>query len=194
VPQPASLSSRFPPFRVLFSSIEILRRAIEITRELKRELGEQPPCLVQVVEGARPFARLVQNGFPGQVVHEVRAKSYEGTESTGEVRISMLGGLDAATVKDRDVLLLEDIVDTGRTVDALRKHFLGLGARRVRVATMLSKPSRRVVDVVVEHVGFEIPDEFVIGFGMDLDERYREIPDVVVYDREVERSFTSTDA
>jgi len=194
VPQSESLQSRFPPFRVLFSSIEIMRRAIELTRELKRELGDEPPCLVQVVEGARPFARLVQNGFPGQVVHEVRAKSYQGTESTGEVTISMLGGFEAAHVAGRDVVLVEDIVDTGRTIDALRKHFAELGARRVRVVTMLSKPSRRVVDVVVEHIGFEIPDEFVIGFGMDLNERYREMVDVVVYEEAVERAFTSSEA
>ena len=106
----------------------------------------------------------------------------------------MLGGFDGSAVKDRDVVLVEDIVDTGRTVDALRKHFLDLGARRVRVVTMLSKPSRRVVDVVVEHIGFEIPDEFVIGFGMDLDERYREMTDVVVYDAGIERAFASTEA
>lgn len=194
MPQSESLQSSFPPFRVLFSSVDILRRSIEVVRELKRELGEAPPCLVQVVEGARPFARLVQNGFPGQVVHEVRAKSYLGTESSGDVRITMLGGFDGSAVKDRDVVLVEDIVDTGRTVDALRKHFLALGARRVRVVTMLSKPSRRVVDVVVEHIGFEIPDEFVIGFGMDLDERYREMTDVVVYDAGIERAFASTEA
>ncbi|MCK5941332.1 MAG: hypothetical protein KAI24_05120, partial [Planctomycetes bacterium] len=82
----------FPPFRVLFSNIDILRRTLELVRALKSDLGDAPPCLVQVVEGARPFARLVQNGFLGQVVHEVRAKSYQGTESVGDVRITMLGG------------------------------------------------------------------------------------------------------
>ena len=77
---------------------------------------------------------------------------------------------------------------------ALRRDLLGLGATRVRVAALLSKPSRRVVEVEVEHVGFEIPDEFVIGFGMDLDERYRELPAVVVYDAEVERGAAASEA
>ena len=64
----------------------------------------------------------------------------------------------------------------------------------MRVIALLSKPSRRVVDVEVEHIGFEIPDEFVIGFGMDLDERYRELPDIVVYDAEVERGAAASEA
>ena len=75
-----------------------------------------------------------------------------------------------------------------------RQRFLELGARGVRVASLLSKPSRRVVEVEVEHIGFEIPDQFVLGFGMDLDERYRELPDVVVYDAEVERAFSAAEA
>ena len=189
-----SQPERSPPFRCLFSNLEILTRTRELGRELQDELGSEPPCLVQVVEGARPFARLVQQGFVGQRMHDVRAKSYEGTVSTGEVQIEMLEGFGAMDVVDREVVLIEDIVDTGRTIEALRAHFLALGARRVRVISLLSKPSRRVVDVQVEHIGFEIPDEFVIGFGMDLDERYRELPDVVVYDAEVERGAAASEA
>jgi len=189
-----SQPERSPPFRCLFTNLEILTRTRELGRELQDELGSEPPCLVQVVEGARPFARLVQQGFVGQRMHDVRAKSYEGTVSTGEVQIEMLEGFGAMDVVDREVVLIEDIVDTGRTIEALRAHFLALGARRVRVISLLSKPSRRVVDVQVEHIGFEIPDEFVIGFGMDLDERYRELPDVVVYDAEVERGAAASEA
>lgn len=175
------------PFRVLFSHTDILRRSRELARELRESLGNAPPCLVQVIQGARPFARLIQLGLPGGLpVHDVRAKSYEGTESTGEVKITMLGELGEPTVRGRVVVLLEDIVDTGRTIAALREHFLALGATAVRVVSLLSKPSRRVVDVAVEHIGFEIPDEFVIGFGMDLDERFRELPDVVVYDPDLD--------
>ena len=183
-----------PPFRRLFANEDIVRRAAELCRDLRAALGEAPPCLVQVIEGARPFARLIQRGFPGQVLHDVRAKSYQGTESVGEVQVDLLGGLDAAAVAGREVVVLEDIVDTGRTVAALRRELLGLGAARVRVATLLSKPSRRVVEVEVEHIGFEIPDEFVIGFGMDLDDRYRDLPDVVVYDAEVERGAAASEA
>ncbi|MFK7742362.1 MAG: phosphoribosyltransferase [Planctomycetota bacterium] len=183
-----------PPFRILIDRDQILRRTRELVREVQAQLGsDQPPCLVAVIEGARPFARIVQQLLPGALmVREVRAKSYQGTTSTGDVTVTMMPGLDAGTVAGQDVILLEDIVDTGRTIQKLREHFAELGARSVRVLTMLSKPSRRVVDVAVEHIGFEIPDEFVIGFGMDLDGRYRELEDVVVYDAEVERTAANS--
>ena len=124
-------------------------------------------------------------------MHEVRASSYVGTASTGAVKILL--GADLP-VRGRDVLLLEDIVDTGRTIDALQRHFLAGGARSCRVASLLSKPSRRVVPVDVDFLGFEIPDEFVIGFGMDLDGRFRELRDVVVYDPAVERAHAAAAA
>ena len=83
-------------------------------------------------------------------------------------------------------------------ISALRpahpRHFLAAGALSCRVATLLSKPSRRAVEVQLHYVGFEIPDEFVLGFGMDLDGRYRELPDVVVYEAEVERAFQQASA
>lgn len=177
-----------PPFRVLLSHDQILRRTHELARAIAAAAGDEPPCLVVVIEGARTFARQLQQLLPGRPpLHEVRASSYgSGTTSSGVVRLAV--GADVPC-RDRDVLLLEDIVDTGRTVDALQRHFLAAGARSCRVATLLSKPSRRVVDVALDHVGFEIRDEFVIGYGMDLDGRYRELRDVVVYEPEVERAF-----
>ena len=178
----------------MFSNDEIVRRAHELALEIKRGQAGGQPCLVQVVEGARPFARLIQRALGCHALHDVRAKSYEGTVSTGEVRIEMLGGFSEVDLAGREVVLIEDIVDTGRTIAALRERFAALGAARVRVVSLLSKPARRVVDVAVEFVGFEIPDEFVIGFGMDIDERYRELPDIVVYDPEVERAFASAKA
>jgi hypoxanthine phosphoribosyltransferase len=179
-----------PPFRVLFPHDLIVRRARELARAVAEAMGSEPPLLVAVIEGARPFARLLQQHLPTPLpVHEVRASSYSGTTSTGTVKILL--GADLP-VRGRDVLLLEDIVDTGRTIDALKRHFLGGGARTCRVASLLSKPSRRVVPVDVDFLGFEIPDEFVLGFGMDLDGRYRELPDVVLYDAEVERAHAAS--
>lgn len=177
-----------PPFRVLISHDQILRRTHELARRIHADAGDSPLCLVVVIEGARTFARQLQKVLPGHLpLHEVRASSYgAGTVSSGRVTLTI--GADLP-FRGRDVLLLEDIVDTGRTIAALREHFLGQGARTCRTATLLSKPSRRVVDLELEYVGFEIPDEFVLGFGMDLDGRYRELPDVVVYEAEVERAF-----
>lgn len=178
---------KFPAFPVLFHNELILRRAQELARQIHVATAPEPPMLVAVIEGARPFARLLQKLLPGSLpVHEVRAQSYAGTQSSGKVTITT--GADLP-VRGRHVLLLEDIVDTGRTIAALQEHFLAKGAKSCRVASLLSKPSRRVVPVTIDFLGFEIPDEFVLGFGMDLDGRYRELPDVVVYDAAIERAF-----
>ncbi len=183
------MSAQFPPFRVLFSRDQILRRAQELARSITAATQPEPPMLVAVIEGARPFARMIQQLVPGSLpVHEVRASSYAGTQSTGTVQITL--GKDLP-VSGRHVLLLEDIVDTGRTIHALQKHFLGAGASTCRVASLLSKPSRRVVDVTIDYLGFDIPDEFVLGCGMDLDGRYRELPDIVIYEADVERAFVA---
>ncbi|MBL8754933.1 MAG: hypoxanthine phosphoribosyltransferase [Planctomycetes bacterium] len=179
----------FPPFRVLFPNDQILRRTQELARQIHAATSGEPPMLVMVIEGARPFARLLQKFVPGNLpMHEVRASSYSGTQSSGAVRITT--GADLP-VRGRHVLLIEDIVDTGRTIHALQQHYRAAGARTCRVASLLSKPDRRVVTVEVDFLGFQIPDEFVIGFGMDLDGRYRELADVVVYDAEVERAFVA---
>lgn len=186
-PLPSAPSS--PPFRVLIPYDQILRRTQELARAISAATPGEPPLFVAVLEGARPFARLLQQFVPGNLpVHEVRATSYAGTTSTGSVKI--VTGADLP-VRGRHVLLVEDIVDTGRTIDALRTHFLAGGAKSCRVASLLSKPARRAVPVAIEFLGFEIPDEFVLGFGMDLDGRYRELADVVVYDAAVERAHRS---
>ena len=169
------------PFRVLIPNDQIRRRIRELGLAIAREYRDEPPLLVAVIEGARTFARHLQGHLGrGAAVHEIRASSYgDGTVSSGKVEIAAAPAIDGA---GRRVLLIEDIVDTGRTIAALRARFLAQGARDCRVATLLSKPARRVVEVPLDYVGFEIPDEFVIGFGMDYAGRYREIEEVVVYD------------
>jgi hypoxanthine phosphoribosyltransferase len=170
-----------PPFRVLIPQLALQRRVRELAAAIATDYAHEPPCLVAVMEGARRFARLLTRHLPIDVaVHEIRASSYgDGTHSSGIVKV--LTGHDVP-VEGRDVLVLEDIVDTGRTIAALGKHLLGSGAATMRVATLLDKPARRAVPVELHYVGFCIPDEFVIGFGMDVAGRYRELDDVVIYD------------
>jgi len=179
--------TKVPPFRVLLSRDALLRRTAEVARQIVADHGDAPPCLVAVMEGARTFATQLALHLPWQEpVHEIRASSYgAGTVSSGSVKV--LTGHDIP-VAGRDVLILEDIVDTGRTIAALRDHLLGSGARSVGVVALLSKPARRVVPVDIRYLGFEIADEFIIGFGLDVAGRYRELPDVVVYDSDVERA------
>jgi hypoxanthine phosphoribosyltransferase len=98
-------------------------------------------------------------------------------ESTGAVRLIMDLKID---ISGRDVVIVEDIVDTGRTMDYLLRLFWARKPRSLRVCTLLDKPSRRVIDVPLDYVGFAIPDEFVLGYGLDLDEKYRNLPYVGV--------------
>jgi hypoxanthine phosphoribosyltransferase len=168
-------------FRVLIQNETILRRVRELASVIQRDFPGEPPVGVIVIDGARMFARHLQRHLARAMEwHELRASSYgSGTTSSGQVALGAQGDL---CVSGRSVLVVEDIVDTGRTIAALRERFLAQGAKEVRVATLLSKPSRRVVEVALEYVGFEIPDEFVIGFGMDYAGRYRELEEVVVYE------------
>jgi hypoxanthine phosphoribosyltransferase len=100
-----------------------------------------------------------------------------GTTSSGEVRL--LKDLDYA-LQGRDILIVEDIVDSGLTLHYLREILMARGPRTLRTACLLSKPSRRTIDVPVEYIGFNIDDHFVVGYGLDVGERYRNLPDIVI--------------
>lgn len=176
-----------PAFPVVISRDDILRRVHELARELTKLHADAPPVYIAVMDGARVFADCLRRVLPGQPAYlEVRAKSYgDGTVSSGKVELITGANLEVA---GRTVVLIEDIVDTGRTIAALDQKLRSMGAVDVRVAALLSKPSRRVVQVALHYVGFEIPDEFVIGFGMDVAGRYRDLPYVGVYREELERA------
>lgn len=176
-----------PAFPVVIARDEILRRIHELARALAADFPDEPPCFLAVMDGARAFADHLRRVLPGQPPYgEVRAKSYgDGTTSSGRVDVVLPRDLD---VRERPVVLLEDIVDTGRTVQALAERLHALGAREVRVASLLSKPARRLVPAPLHYLGFEIPDEFVIGFGMDVAGRYRELPHIAAYRAELERA------
>ena len=109
----------------------------------------------------------------------IKASSYyAGTTSTGQLKIAL--DLKRDDYENIDILLVEDIVDSGRTLKALTENLRGRGAHSVRAAALLDKPSRREVDYSAEYIGATIPDEFVVGYGLDYDERYRNLPYVGV--------------
>lgn len=160
-------------------------RIAELGAQISSDYPASPPTMLCVLKGAMPFFGLLATSVSVPARWDViGASSYHGgTETTGSVLVT-------AKPADRliagcHVLLVEDIVDTGLTLTSLREHVLGLGALSVKVVTLLDKPSRRRVALVPDYVGFEIPDEFVIGFGLDLDEYFRELPFVGVFVPEV---------
>lgn len=169
-------------FRTLISSDAIHRRIQALAREVAAAYPGAPPIVVGVIEGARRFGGELLRQLPWQVeMHEIRASSYgDGTTSNGSVQL--LGG-EQIPIENQSLLLLEDIVDTGRTIAGLDEFFRARGASEVKVASLLSKPSRREVEVEIDFLGFEIPDEFVIGFGMDYAGRFRELDRVAIFER-----------
>lgn len=165
-------------FKTLISKEEIDNRIRQIAREIDSWFDPDKWVILAVLEGARPFAEeLVKHLRSCKKWYPIQVSSYgQGFESTGNVK--MVTGLDKGLVKGKNVLVLEDIVDTGRTVAFIRHYIRSKGALSIKVATLLSKPSRREVDVKEDVciIGFEIKNLFVIGFGLDLYGGYRELP------------------
>jgi hypoxanthine phosphoribosyltransferase len=161
--------------RVLISSEDIGRRVQQLGAEISRDYVDRTPILVNILKGAYVFLADLTRCI--SVHHEVdfmAISSYHGgTESTGVVKIEK----DLkANITDRDILIVEDIVDTGLTLDHLLAVLKTRNPRSIRVCTLLDKSTRRLKEVPVDYRGFDIPDEFVIGYGLDYDEKYRNMP------------------
>lgn len=167
---------------VLISADQIRSRVAALATEIERDHpGSDPIHLICVLKGGFVFlADLVRAMGERVTMDFIAVSSYgKGTRSSGEVR--MLKDLDAG-IEGRDVVIVEDIVDTGLTLTYLQDILRARAPRRLRTACLLSKPSRRTVEVQVDYTGFEIPDRFVIGYGLDYDERYRNLPYIGVLD------------
>lgn len=145
---------------------------------------EDRPLLVCVLKGAFIFlADLTRHLEMRHEVDFMETSSYGArTESSGVVRILL--DLER-NIEGRHVIIIEDIVDSGRTLDYVTRNLETRGPASLRVCTLLNKPSRRVIDVPIDFVGFEVPDEFVIGYGLDFDEEYRNLPFIGVLKEEV---------
>jgi hypoxanthine phosphoribosyltransferase len=166
---------------VLLSAEEIARRIGELGEEIARDYTAEgrSPHAVCVLKGACMFLSDLIRAIPMHVSLDfIAVSSYGGsTTSSGEVRLNK--DLDQS-LDGRDVLIVEDIVDTGLTLSSLVDTFKRRGARSVRIAALLDKQARRKVDLTPDYIGFEIPDAFVVGYGLDFDERYRNLPFVGV--------------
>jgi hypoxanthine phosphoribosyltransferase len=160
--------------RPLFDESTIARRIKELGEQITRDYGGEPVLVVSVLKGAFIFtADLVRQIKVPLEVDFIGLSSYEGTQSTGHVRITS----DLSSkIEGRNVLLVEDIVDTGKTLDFLRDMFSLRKPKSLRVCTLLSKPEAHQMKTPVDYTGFEITREFVIGYGLDLDQRFRELP------------------
>jgi hypoxanthine phosphoribosyltransferase len=166
------------PSEILLSADQIQKRVAELALELRRDAPDDLH-LVAVLKGAFIFLSDLVRNMPGQVSMDFMAlSSYaKGTTSSGEVRL--LKDLDYA-LEGRNVVIVEDIVDTGLTLHYLQDILRSRNPKSLRTACLLSKPSRRKIDVQVEYIGFTIADRFVVGYGLDYAEQYRNLPHIAV--------------
>ncbi len=166
---------------VLFDKQQIADRVAAVGRQISKDYAGKDLLVIGVLKGAWVYlADLVRNIDNNVEVDFMSVSSYNGgTVSSGSLTVVKDLSVDC---KGRHVLIVEDIVDTGITLSRLKDMLLSRGAASVEISTLLSKPARRKIDVDVKYIGFEIPDKFVVGYGLDFDERYRGLDDVCVLD------------
>jgi hypoxanthine phosphoribosyltransferase len=190
-PVQAPLEERRPPdlagdvAEVLISEERIRTRVAELGAQLSADYADRAVTLVSVLKGSLPFmADLMRSLTVPVTIDLMEVSSYGGqaTESSGLVRI--LKDL-SASIEGADVLIVEDIIDTGLTLNYLVRYLRGKNPASLRIVTLLDKPARRLVDIPIDYRGFTIPDRFVVGYGLDYGEYYRNLPFIGVLKPEV---------
>jgi hypoxanthine phosphoribosyltransferase len=170
---------------ILVTEDEIRAKVVELGARIGTDYADRTLTLVSVLKGSLPFMADLMRAIPVPVrIDLMEVSSYGGsaTESSGLVRI--LKDL-SASIEGEDVLIVEDIIDTGLTLNYLLRYLRGKNPKSLRICTLLDKPARRLVDIPVDYVGFTIPDQFVVGYGLDYREYYRNLSFVGVLRPEV---------
>ena len=164
-----------PNLEVLITNEQLQNRISELGAEIARDYAGKNPLLIGVLKGACTFLSDLMRAADIQLGIEFMAISSYGASmrTSGEVRI--LKDLDVA-IEGRHILVVEDIVDTGLTLNYLLANLKSRGAASVKLAALLDKFERREKDVPIDYLGFQIPDKFVVGYGLDYAERYRNLP------------------
>ena len=169
---------------ILVSEEEIDDIIEKTARQIDEDYKDKNLLLLCILKGSVMFfGDLLKKITVPAEIDFIRVSSYSGTESSGTVR--MLLDVDHGKLKDCDVLVVEDIIDSGRTLTYLCEYLKFKGAKSVRTCTLLDKPDRRVTDFVPDYTGVMIPDEFVVGYGLDYDEKYRTLPYIGILKPEV---------
>ncbi|HEY3927244.1 MAG TPA: hypoxanthine phosphoribosyltransferase [Candidatus Koribacter sp.] len=168
-----------PNLKVMLSRDQIQKRVAELGASISADFQGQPIVLIGVLKGATIFlSDLARNIALDATFDFISVSSYgSGKQSSGEVKLNK--DVDNS-MEAKNVVLVEDILDTGLTMTYLLKVLRAHNPKALKIATLLDKSSRRILPIHADYVGFEIPDYFVVGYGMDADERYRNLPDICV--------------
>ena len=159
---------------ILINKPRLEKRLDELAKEIEKDYKGQDIVFLGILKGSVPFMWELAKRIKNNINFEfIEVSSYEGTENTGKVTLHK----DIKqSIEGKDVIIVEDIVDTGRTLDFLLEHLKSKNPNSVKIATLLSKPSRRVIELNVDYIGFQIEDKFVIGFGLDDNQNLRNLP------------------
>ena len=159
----------------LFSEEEINKRVEELANTLYKKYSNKKVVFICTLKGSVFFACDLLKKYKGNAIIEfLRVSSYDGTNSTGNVELNL--SISKENIENNNVIILEDIVDTGRTLKFLKDYISDMNPKSLEICTLLDKPSRRVEEINPEYIGFEIDDLFVIGYGLDYNQEYRNLP------------------
>ncbi len=168
---------------LLISNEDIIRRVKELGKEITNDYKGEKVTLIGILKGCIYFFVDLSREIDLELeIDFIRVSSYEGTESTGKINMKL--DIDES-IQDKNIIIIDDISDTGYTLDYLIKHFKKQNPKSIKVCTLLDKKERRIVrDLVVDYVGFTIPDYFVFGYGLDVDQKYRDLSDIYYFPKE----------
>lgn len=160
--------------KALLTREEVEKRIKELAKEIEKDYCGKDLLVIGLLKGSIMFmSDLIKEMDLPVMIDFMSVSSYSGTTSTGVINV--LKDTDIS-VKDKDVLIVEDIIDTGLTLSHVKKLLEDRGAKSLKICTLLDKPSRRTIEMKGDYVGFEIPDEFVVGYGLDYDQHHRNLP------------------
>lgn len=159
---------------ILINKAKLERRIEELARQIEKDYEGKEIVFIGLLKGSVMFmSELAKNIKSNVILDFMDVSSYQGTESTGKIKINK----DIRdSIEGKDVLIVEDIIDTGRTLTYVLDYLKQKNPNSIRIATMLSKPSRRIMELKVDYIGFAIEDKFVVGYGLDCNEKYRNLP------------------
>ena len=159
--------------KTLIDEKEIQDRIKIVADKIQKDYDNEEIVIVCILKGAAFFFSLLTKRMNSPIVMDfMKVSSYEGTESSGEINFT----LDISTdIQNKNVVIVEDIIDTGRTLKYLKEYLTKKSPKSLKICTLLNKKERRVVDLEPDYLCFDIPDKFVIGYGLDYDEKYRNL-------------------
>ncbi len=159
---------------ILINKAKLEKRIEEMGKQIQKDHEGKEIVFIGILKGSVMFmAELAKNIKSNIILDFMDVSSYEGTESTGTIKINK----DIRdSIEGKDVIIVEDIIDTGRTLTYVKEYLKQKNPNSIKIATMLSKPSRRVMELQVDYIGFAIEDKFVVGYGLDYNEKYRNLP------------------